>query len=93
MWCFNASWGLKGLTSSSLFGKQGEAQQMVNVLLWYVLPCKHKTFLQRLSNVLDIGPILYKCYTNVLCLLGDATVMSMYIISSLFSSLLGTEST
>ena len=28
------------------------------------------TFIQRRPNVSDIGPKLYKCYTNVLCLLG-----------------------
>ena len=28
------------------------------------------TFVQRRSNVFNVGPTLYKCYTNVLCLLG-----------------------
>ena len=28
------------------------------------------TFIQRRPNVFDAGPTLYKCYTNVLCLLG-----------------------
>ena len=28
------------------------------------------TFVQRCPNVFDVGPTLYKCYTNVLCLLG-----------------------
>ena len=28
------------------------------------------TFAQRQPNVFDVGPTLYKCYTNVLCLLG-----------------------
>ena len=27
---------------------------------------------QRRSNVVDVGPTLYRCYTNVLCLLGNA---------------------
>ena len=27
------------------------------------------TFIQRRPNVFDVGPTLYKCYTNVLCLL------------------------
>ena len=27
-------------------------------------------FIQRRPNVFDVGPTLYKCYTNVLCLLG-----------------------
>ena len=26
--------------------------------------------MQRRPNVFDVGPALYKCYTNVLCLLG-----------------------
>ena len=30
-----------------------------------------KTFVQRRPNVFDVGPTLYKCYTNVLCLLGQ----------------------
>ena len=29
------------------------------------------TFEQRRPNVFDVGPALYKCYTNVLCLLGN----------------------
>ena len=28
------------------------------------------TFVQRRPNVFDVGPTLFKCYTNVLCLLG-----------------------
>ena len=35
---------------------------------------KHKiiciTFVQCWTNVEDVGPTLYKCYTNVLCMLG-----------------------
>ena len=27
--------------------------------------------IQRRPNVLDAGPTLYKCYANILCLLGD----------------------
>ena len=30
---------------------------------------KHKTFIQHRPNVFDVGPTLYKCYTNVVCLL------------------------
>ena len=36
-------------------------------------PSKDKTFvtlIQRRPNVFDVGPTLYKCHTNVLCLLG-----------------------
>ena len=29
------------------------------------------TFVQRRPNVFDVGPTLYKCYANVLCLLGS----------------------
>ena len=29
------------------------------------------TFIQYRPNVFDVGPILHKCQTNVLCLLGD----------------------
>ena len=29
------------------------------------------TFVQRRPNVFDVGPALYKCYTHVLCLLGN----------------------
>ena len=39
------------------------AQQTQNICI---------TFVQRRPNVFDVGPTLYKCYTNVLCLLaGD----------------------
>ena len=31
------------------------------------------TFVQRQPNVFDAGPTLYKCYTNVLCLLGSGS--------------------
>ena len=31
------------------------------------------TFMQCWTNVEDVGPTLYKCYTNVLCLLGSYT--------------------
>ena len=30
------------------------------------------TFIQCWTNVEDVGPTLYKCYTNVLCLLGSS---------------------
>ena len=38
------------------------------------------TFVQRRPNVFDVGPTLYKCYTNGLCLLGYL-VMLMYKFS------------
>ena len=35
------------------------------------------------SNVFDVGPTLYKCYTNVLCLLdGVHVVLEMDVICS-----------
>ena len=42
-------------------------------------PSKHNTyvfitFIQCQPNVFDVGPLLYKCYTNVLCLLGKANL-------------------
>ena len=43
------------------------------------------TFVQRRPHVFDVGPALYKCYTNVLCLLGEPpaphTVMLISAIS------------
>ena len=35
-------------------------------------------FVQRWANVFDVGPTLYKCYTNVLCLLGIDTTVSLH---------------
>ena len=32
------------------------------------------TFVQCWTNVEDVGPTLYKCYANVLCLRGNACV-------------------
>ena len=31
------------------------------------------TVVQRRPNVFDVGPTLYKCYTNALCLLGGGS--------------------
>ena len=40
------------------------------------------TFVQCWTNVEDVGPTLYKCYTSVLCLLGLSSIIpgrpSMY---------------
>ena len=38
------------------------AQQTQNICI---------AFIQRRSSVFDVGPTLYKCYTNILCLLGQ----------------------
>ena len=37
-----------------------------------------KIFVKRWSNVFDVGPALYKCYTNVLCLLGSPSNLHTY---------------
>ena len=39
---------------------QPTSQQIQNICI---------TFVQRRPNIFDVGPTLYKCYTNVLCLL------------------------
>ena len=44
-----------------LLHKRNTTQQTQNISI---------TFVQRRPNVFDAGPTLYKCYTNVLCLLG-----------------------
>ena len=38
------------------------------------------TFVKRWTNVEDAGPALYKCYTNVLCLLGIASFPSRQLL-------------
>ena len=43
-------------------------------LYWHPVNTKHLyDFMQCWTNVEDVGPTLYKCYTNVLCLLGRRT--------------------
>ena len=39
------------------------------------------TFIQRRPNVFDVGPTLYKCYTNVLSLL-DVLARAAALLSS-----------
>ena len=46
---------------ASKFGQVSDSQQTQNIYI---------TFIQRRPNVFDVGPTLYKCHTNVLCLLG-----------------------
>ena len=36
------------------------------------------TIIQFWTNVEDVGPTLYKCYTNVLCLLGNNVVLMLH---------------
>ena len=45
------------------------------------------TFIQRRPNVFDVGPTLYKCYTDILCLLsgydsliGKTIIIRFYIL-------------
>ena len=38
------------------------------------------TFVQRRTNVEDVGPTLYKCYTNVLCLLGILLYIVLFVL-------------
>ena len=42
-----------------------------------IQPSKHKTFVQCWANVEAVGLTLYKCYTNVLCLLGIAAGLEL----------------
>ena len=42
------------------------------------------TFVQLWPNVLDVGPTLYKCYTNVLCLLWSHCFILVLVYISLF---------
>ena len=51
-----------GPTSSSTL-----VQRCINVTQMFCA-----CWVQRQPNVLDVGPTLYKCYTNALCLLGRA---------------------
>ena len=67
------------------------------VLLWVfrnrLTPCVYRhpvntthlyDFVQCWTNVEDVGPTLYKCYTNVLCLLGRRTFpQTLYICAML----------
>ena len=46
------------------------AQQTQNICI---------TFIQCWTNVEDVGPTLYKCYTNVLSLLGDSYSDRVYM--------------
>ena len=54
-------------------------------LYWHPVNTKHLyDFMRCWTNVEDVGPTLYKCYTNVLCLLGRRTFSrTLYIYSML----------
>ena len=63
VWCIcpmtaRAMWAI--MKESEVVLEWGGSQQTQNILI---------TFIQCWSNVFDVGPTLYKCYTNVLCLL------------------------
>ena len=51
---------------------KGSAQQTQNIYI---------TFIQSRSKVFDVGLTLYKCYTNVLCLLGAYLGYRILIVS------------
>ena len=58
-------------------------------------PSKHKTciaFVQCRTNVFDVGPTLYKCYANVLCLLGTLALNSSICITGVHCPHINTES-
>ena len=46
-------------------------------------------FMQCWTNVEDVGPTLYKCYTNVLCLLGQEDFLSNIVHLFNVGSMLG----
>ena len=56
---------------------EGDSSHIMDIVTWEAAPGNRVqqtqniciTFIQRRPNVFDIGPTLYKCYTNVLCLL------------------------
>ena len=49
------------------------------------------TFIQCWTNVFDVGPALYKCYTNVLCLLGRVSAVLLAVMSILTAVTVGGE--
>ena len=55
---------LQSITVRYLLLQANLGQQTQNICI---------TFIQQRPNVFDVGPTLYKCYTNVLCLLGVHT--------------------
>ena len=50
-----------------------------------IIPSKHIciAFIQCWTNVEDIGPTLYKCYTNVLCLLCNNDIFVLFLFFEL----------
>ena len=77
-------------TASEKCGMCNEVDDIVDDMVTYRMgcePCQQTqniciTFIQRRPNVFDVGPTLYKCYTNVLCLLGcESPVFSNQVSS------------
>ena len=63
----------------SIILKTKHTWNIFNTFFYMLCPTAQQTqnicipFVQRRPNVFDVGPTLYKCYTNVLCLLGYVT--------------------
>ena len=55
------------IMSTHQFNRKRASQQAQHICI---------TFIQRRPNVFDVGPTLYKCYTNVLCLLIPLTLVA-----------------
>ena len=60
-------------------GKDGNGWFLLSLHIWISLSCKHKTFVYHFYNVGPTSKTLYKCFTNVLYLLGYCVTMSFYI--------------
>ena len=73
-WCFNVSWGLKGLIElcwrlgqhQILLSKDSPRTERVNRRISQQTQNISITFMQCWSNFQDVGPTLYKCYKNAL---------------------------
>ena len=61
--------GFNSSPQSSL-RRMSHAQQTQNICI----KCVHRG-----PTIFDVGPTLYKCYTNVLCLLGDNNTNNVYL--------------
>ena len=74
-----ADWLTRTSTTYVYVNLRPNSRQVFLLLKYH--PNKHKTFyitfVQRRPNVFDVGPTLYKCYTNVLCFLGFLLLYAM----------------
>ena len=66
------TWKVKGVSGTESVKWQGESRYQLKPL--QKTQNIRITFVQRRPNVFDVGPRLYKWYTNVLCLLCPALV-------------------